>query len=163
MSRISRDEQMGLHSLVTALRSTCGRRMVGAVIALEGRIISTGYAGPPEGFPHCSPQCLCEAQVSGCRRTIHAEQNAIAYAARHGISTKGSTLYCTLSPCESCAKSIISAGITRVVFLEPYRDSSGVNLLNEALIPCEILTVSSALFQSLPQLYASGGNPHPLK
>lgn len=159
MTRISRDEQMALYAIVASMRSTCGRRKVGSIIALEGRVLSTGYAGPPSGFPHCSTECLKAAEGCGCKRTIHAEQNAISYAARHGIKTEGATLYCTLSPCESCAKSIISAGIKRVVYLEKYRDSSGIQLLEQADIPCEIVIANSALFTSLLQTSASGGVP----
>ena len=153
--RITRDEQMGLYALVTSLRSTCGRKAVGSVIEKEGRVIATGYAGPPSGFPHCSPECM-QAHSGGCDRTIHAEANAIAYAARHGIATHGSTLYCTLSPCINCAKSIISAGIVRVKYIEQYRITDGIDLLEKAGIKCEILTVPSAHFQNLHQLYVSG-------
>ena len=156
--RITREEQMIMYALVTALRSTCGRKSVGAVIELEGRVIATGYAGPPSGFSHCSPECMKEHE-SGCSRTIHAEQNAVAYAARHGIATKGSTLYCTLSPCDTCAKSIISAGIKRVIYLEPYRNDAGIQTLLKANIPCETLIVNFAHFTSLQQLYAFGVKP----
>ena len=156
--RITRDEQMIMYALVTALRSTCGRKSVGSVLELDGRVISTGYAGPPSGFDHCSQQCLQDHQ-SGCSRTTHAEVNAIAYAARHGIATKGSTLYCTLSPCDQCAKAIISAGVHRVIYLEPYRNDAGIQTLLKANIPCEMLTVNSAHFTSLQQLYAFGVKP----
>lgn len=148
--RISRDEQMGLHALVTSMRSTCGRKAVGAVIAKDGRIISSGYAGPPSGFPHCNAECLKIAESGGCQRTVHAEQNAIAYAARHGISTDGATLYCTLSPCLNCAKQIINSGIIRVVYLEQYRDTSGIDLLKQVGIPCETTTVNYVAFQRHP-------------
>lgn len=154
--RITRDEQMALQALITALRSTCGRKQVGAIIALDGRIISSGYAGPPSGFPHCDTRCVHASNASGvgCQRTVHAEQNAIAYAARHGISTSGSTLYTTCSPCPNCAKLIINSGIVQVKYIEHYRDTSGIDLLRSAGIPCEIQTVPSAHFTSLQQLYA---------
>ena len=153
--RITRDEQMMLHALVTSLRSTCGRKAVGAVIAKEGRIISSGYAGPPSGFPHCTEACKVASSANGgCQRTIHAEMNALAYAARHGISTEGATLYCTDSPCLNCAKPLINTGIIRVCYLRPYRDTSG--------IPCETINVSSAHFTNLAQLFASGGVGLPL-
>lgn len=150
--RISRDEQMGLHALVTSLRSTCGRKAVGAIIAKDGRIISSGYAGPPSGFDHCNKQCMQAAKTNGCQRTVHAEQNAIAYAARHGISTDGATLYCTLSPCLNCAKQLINSGIIRVVYLEQYRDTSGIDLLKQVGIPCETISVNYATFtKHLPE------------
>lgn len=142
MDRISRDEQMALHALVTALRSTCGRKSVGAIIAKDGRIISSGYAGPPSGFPHCDASCkVASSAMGGCRRTIHAEQNAVAYAARHGIATEGATLYCTLSPCENCAKLIISSGIIMVKYTEQYRDPSGIEFLQSVNISCQLITV----------------------
>lgn len=154
--RISRDEQMILHTLVTALRSTCGRKSVGAVISKDGRIISSGYAGPPAGFPHCNEACVVASSANGgCRRTIHAEANAIAYAARHGIATQGATLYCTDSPCETCAKQIISAGIIRVVYLTPYRDRTGLELLHAAGIECITQIVDSATFTKLQQMSVS--------
>lgn len=138
--RITRDEQMAYHALITSLRSTCGRKMVGAIIAREGRIISSGYAGPPSGFPHCDKACMiASSAMGGCQRTIHAEQNAIAYAARHGISTQGGTLYCTLSPCVSCAKLIATSGIIEVKYIEPYRDSSGIDLLQSVNITCQLI------------------------
>lgn len=142
--RISRDEQMGLHALVTSLRSTCGRKAVGAIIAKDGRIISSGYAGPPSGFAHCNSDCV-SGSAGGCQRTVHAEQNAIAYAARHGISTQGATLYCTLSPCLNCSKQLINSGIIKVIYLEKYRDTSGIDLLTQVGIPCEMINVRYAI------------------
>jgi len=68
----------------------------------------------------------------GCRNATHAEANALAFAARAGISTDGATLYASVSPCEGCARLLIAAGIRRVVFLTPYRDLSGIALLQEA-------------------------------
>ena len=161
--RITRDEQMMLHALITSLRSTCGRKAVGAVIAKDGRIISSGYAGPPSGFSHCTKACVVASTATGgCQRTVHAEQNAVAYAARHGISTEGAILYCTDSPCLNCAKQLINTGLSGIKYLRPYRDTSGIELLKQAGIPCGIQTVNSVHFQNLHQLYASGGVGLPL-
>lgn len=154
--RLTRDEQMAYHALITSLRSTCGRKMVGAIIARDGRIISSGYAGPPAGFPHCTKACMiASGAIGGCQRTIHAEQNAIAYAARYGISTDGAIIYCTLSPCTNCAKLIINSGIIGVKYIEQYRDASGIELLISAGIPCTTISVNSAISASLLQAYAS--------
>lgn len=132
MKRISRDDLNMEIARVIALRGTCERGRVGAVIAKDGRIISTGYAGAPAGLPHCTEAgCLIGAD-GGCIRTSHAEAGAIAFAARKGIATEGATLYVTLAPCQSCAKLIINAGIERVVYGLPYRDSAGVDLLVKA-------------------------------
>lgn len=68
----------------------------------------------------------------GCKNATHAEANALAYAARQGISTDGCTLYVTVSPCDTCSRLLIAAGIRRVVWHEEYRDPAGLNLLAEA-------------------------------
>lgn len=130
--RVSRDEMIMLIAGVVALRSTCKRGKVGCVITRDNRIISTGYVGAPAGLPHCI-EGECEiGPDGGCIATSHAEAGAIAFAARKGIATEGSTLYTTLSPCLSCAKDIINAGIKRVVYLREYRDLSGLTLLMRA-------------------------------
>lgn len=118
-------------------RSTCARNHVGAVISRMNRIISTGYNGAPTGMPHCEhpPTGVIMPDLTGhrgCRISIHAEANAIAYAARHGVSVEHATIHTTLSPCYSCAQLIISAGLTRVVYDRPYRDESGLDLLRAA-------------------------------
>lgn len=131
-TRISRDEALMENALTWSRRGTCLRKQVGAVIALESRVISTGYVGAPAGLPHCDEHNC--SQDRPCNRTVHAEANAIAFAARKGIATEGATLYTTLSPCEPCARLIINAGITELVFLDRYRDPAGLILLCEALV-----------------------------
>jgi dCMP deaminase len=116
-------------AFVVARRGTCERAQVGAVISRDGRIISTGYVGAPAGAEHCTSVGCQLGNHNGCIRTIHAEANAIAYAARAGTGTESAELFCTHSPCEPCAKLIISAGIRRVVYATRYRDETGVNLL----------------------------------
>lgn len=131
MDRITRDEMLAEILATVAKRSTCNRRHVGAILTLEGRILSMGYAGSPAGTPHCTDVgCLIDPKGGGCIRTQHAEANAIAWAARKGISTENSILWCSLSPCLSCAKLIINSGVREVVFIETYRDSSGLDLLS---------------------------------
>ncbi|CCU86097.1 MULTISPECIES: dCMP deaminase family protein [Mesotoga] len=110
-------------------RSSCHHRKVGALIVRENRILSTGYNQPPSGFPHCDEtECIRDALgiPSGQNQEIcyaaHAEQNAIAQAAKFGIATNGSTIYVTHRPCSICARLIINAGIKRVVFSEGYPD-----------------------------------------
>lgn len=126
-ARITRTRMMFDIAATVARRSTCGRRQVGAVLARDGRIISIGYAGAPAGQPHCS-SAICDLSKP-CTRTIHAEVNAIAYAARAGVSTENAELFCTLSPCIECAKVIISAGIRSVYYLDRYRDYAGIKLM----------------------------------
>ena len=117
-------------ALLWATRSTCKRLQVGAVLAKGGRTISTGYNGAPSGLPHCNDE-NCKSQPQ-CKRTVHAEMNAILFAARYGISTEGAELYTTHSPCIDCAKAIINAGIKKVYYIEEYRNREGLELLEQA-------------------------------
>lgn len=106
-----------------ALRATCNRAKVGAVLVRDRRIISVGYNGPPSGQPHCiDVGCEIDENTGGCLRSIHAEANAILWAARNGIAVEGATLYTTYHPCLYCARIIHGAAIPRVVYLEEYRD-----------------------------------------
>lgn len=130
--RISREEMFAEIVQSVAKRSTCSRRRVGALIVRDGRILSTGYNGAPSGLPHCLDAGCIIGPDGGCIRTQHAEANAIAYAARAGISTDGAQLYTTISPCLACAKVIINAGIMEVTSLIAYRDHSGIDLLQDA-------------------------------
>lgn len=129
---------------VAATRSTCSRAHVGAVITQHGRVISTGYNGAPSKMPHCDHSCTCPAgwddsehaydcaSTQPCTVAVHAEENAIAFAARYGISTEGGVMYTTLSPCQRCAKLIINAGISQVIFATHYRNFAGPELLHAA-------------------------------
>jgi dCMP deaminase len=106
-----------------ATRATCDRGKSGCVIVKDKRILCTGYVGSPSGLPHCDDvghllkKVVDEDGVirQHCTRTIHAEQNAICQAAKHGIELDGTTLYCSMEPCRVCAMLIISSGIKKVV------------------------------------------------
>lgn len=124
-----------------ATRSTCLRRIVGAVVVKDKRMLTTGYNGAPSGTRHCRETgCLREKLnvPSGERhelcRGIHAEQNAIIQAALHGVSIKDSTLYCTNLPCSICAKMIINAGIKKIVYRSGYGDDLSREMLTEARV-----------------------------
>ncbi len=125
---------------LTAQRSTCLRRHVGAVIVKDKHIIATGYNGAPRGIAHCDEKggCLREklGVPSGERhelcRALHAEQNAIIQAATLGQSIEGATIYITNQPCVICAKMIINAGIERIVVKDGYPDELSVEILAEA-------------------------------
>jgi len=124
---------------MVATRSTCLRRHVGAILVKEKRILATGYNGAPAGLKHCiEVGCLREnASIpSGTRhelcRALHAEQNAIVQAARHGIPIAGATLYCTNKPCVICSKMLINAGIKRIYFESEYNDALADAMLEEA-------------------------------
>ncbi|AEE95470.1 deoxycytidylate deaminase [Mahella australiensis] len=124
---------------IVKTRSTCLRRQVGAIIVKDKRMLASGYNGAPSGVRHCDEVgCLREQMhiPSGQRqelcRAIHAEQNAIAQAAMMGISVKDATIYITTQPCAICAKMIINAGITRIVYKGDYPDALAMDLLREA-------------------------------
>jgi dCMP deaminase len=128
MTRPTTDETLMAVAHTMAARSTCSRKHVGAVISMFGRIITSGYNGAPSGTPHCVHSA---ADVdTGCDIATHAEENAIFFAARYGMHTAGATLHTTCMPCARCSRAIINAGITKVVWDEPYRDIAGIKLLN---------------------------------
>jgi dCMP deaminase len=106
--------------------SHCERAKVGAVIVKDGNIIAFGYNGTPAGMPNC-----CERDGVTRPDVIHAEMNAILKAAKSGHSVNDGTLYLTLSPCTECAKLILQSGIKRVVYLEQYRNTAGINFLDQ--------------------------------
>lgn len=138
-------------------RGTCSRLQVGALIHREGRILVQGYNGAPSGMPHCNHDCDCPPEIhyskidpkvkldfnvvqhhrncksrQPCTEAEHAERNAIAFAARWGVALEGAELVVTHQPCKPCAMSIINAGIKSVLYVEKYRLSDGVDLLNSA-------------------------------
>jgi dCMP deaminase len=115
---------------IWAQNSYCERRQVGALLVRDKMIISDGYNGTPSGFEN-----ICEDENNKTKPyVLHAEANAITKVARSGNSSDGATLYVTSSPCLECAKLIIQAGISRVVFSEKYRVEDGINLLKRAKI-----------------------------
>ncbi len=120
-----------------ATRATCSRKAVGAVLVKNKLILATGYNGAPAGLRHCDHSDGGDLLNGHCARSTHAEQNAIVQAARHGISIEGATLYCTNNPCLTCAKLLINAGISRIVYGELYPDPLAFELLREAGIPIE--------------------------
>lgn len=120
-------------------RSTCLRRQVGAVIVKDNRILTTGYNGVPPKMRHCEEiGCLRQKLniPSGERhelcRALHAEQNAVIQAAKHGISVEDSTIYVTAQPCVICAKILIASGIKRIVFKGDYPDELSLSMLEES-------------------------------
>jgi len=104
-----------------AARATCDRKLVGAVIVVDRQVAATGYNGSVEGLPHCDD--AGHDMVDGhCVRTIHAEMNALAQAARRGTRVEGAWIYMTASPCWACFRVLVNAGIKRFVFGEAYRE-----------------------------------------
>lgn len=126
---------------VVAGRSTCLRRQVGAVIVKDKQILSTGYNGSPTGLRHCDETgCLRQAlQIPSGERTeicraVHAEQNALVQAAKHGVRIFGADIYTTLEPCVLCTKLLINSGIRRVIYKEPYPDPLAHEMAAEACL-----------------------------
>jgi dCMP deaminase len=121
MERPSWDSYFMSLALTVATRATCSRKHVGALLVRDRVILSTGYNGSIRGTPHCDE--IGHLMEDGhCVRTIHAEQNAIAQAAKHGVCIEGSDLYVTASPCWSCFKLTANVGVKRIVYGEFYRD-----------------------------------------
>lgn len=122
---------------IWAGNSYCSRRQVGALLVKDRMIISDGYNGTPAGFEN-----VCEDENGATKPyVLHAEANAITKVARSGNSSLDATLYVTASPCLECAKLIIQAGITRVVYSDDYRISDGIDLLRRAGVEVEKLEV----------------------
>lgn len=144
MARPSWDEYFIEITRLVAKRSTCLRRQVGAVLVKDKNILATGYNGAPSGTAHCLDiGCLREKMgiPSGERhelcRGLHAEQNAIIQAAKHGTSIEGATLYCNTMPCIICSKMVINSGIKRVVYLSGYPDALAEEMIRESGILVE--------------------------
>jgi dCMP deaminase len=104
-----------------ASRSTCDRKHVGAVIVRDKTILSTGYNGSLKGAPHCD-EAGHDMDNGHCVRTVHAESNAVAQAAKNGVAIDNSEIYVTASPCLTCFKLIANCGITKIYYKEFYRD-----------------------------------------
>jgi dCMP deaminase len=139
--RITWDQVFMETAYIAAKRSTCIRRAVGAVLVKNNTIISTGYNGAPKKLPHCSiTGCLRETHSipSGERhevcRGVHAEQNAIIQCATSGASCEGAVLYTTTYPCSICAKIIINAGITKVIYSGDYPDAMAKELFRQGQV-----------------------------
>lgn len=115
--RISRDSMLLNITQIIGQRGTCPRARVGCLIARDGRILSIGYNGSPPGESHCD-NIGCHMENGHCIRTTHAEANAIAFAARHGIAVEGAILYVTGwddGSCLTCKKLAKAAGIKAIV------------------------------------------------
>jgi dCMP deaminase len=134
------DEYFLMIAKLSATRSTCLAFPVGAVIVKDRQVLATGYNGSPSGSVHCTAQGFCYPGLSSCdasgtmpSRAVHAEANAIAQAAKHGINTNGASIYVTLEPCVSCLKLIISAGIKEVFYETDFNSGEKV-LVRDAFV-----------------------------
>jgi dCMP deaminase len=111
-----------------ASASKCVSKQVGAVIVKNGRILSTGYNGTPSGYDNCSAywdgEYTKDHHEWSKTYEIHAEMNAIIWAAREGIKIDGATIYVTLEPCSDCSKNVIASGIKRIVYDKSYEHTN---------------------------------------
>jgi len=117
--------------------SYCKRRQVGAIVVKDRMIISDGYNGTPSGFEN-----FCEDEAGYTKwYVLHAEANALSKVASSTQSSKGATLYITLSPCKECSKLIHQSGIKRVVYAKAYRDTAGIDFLEKAGVVVRYLPI----------------------
>lgn len=146
MMRPSLDETYLKILMVQAARATCARRKVAAIITdVRGVVLGTGINGTPTHFPHCvDTPCLGAKDEPGNNencQAVHAEQNAIMQAADR--IEKAWTMYCSCTPCFTCAKMICNTPIHRVVVSEPYADERGLTMLKYARIEIVIVATKS--------------------
>ena len=133
LSRISFEDLFVETTKLVAKRSSCVKAQQAALLIKDNRVISFGYNGPPAGTLNCledGGEDVCGKDSNGsCFLGVHAEQNAIGYAARNGINTEGCIIYCTMTPCISCAKLVSAAGIKEFYYLTEYRLDDGLRFL----------------------------------
>ena len=141
LSRISFKELFVETTKLVAKRSSCVKTQQAALLIKDNRIISFGYNGPPADTLNCLEEGgeeVCGKDSNGsCFLGIHAEANAIGYAARNGIVTEGCIIYCTMTPCISCAKLIVAAGIKKFYYIDEYRLPDGKIFLEYCSIVCK--------------------------
>lgn len=139
MTRPSWDEYFMSIAEQVATRATCSRRQIGAVLVKGKRILATGYNGVPIGLAHCDTVGCLREQLgipSGTQhelcRGLHAEQNAVIQAARHGIAMDGATIYSTTQPCVMCSKILLNSGVVDIVYRDEYPDALAASLIAES-------------------------------
>lgn len=131
MVRPDWDEYFLRMAELAAQRSTCPRRAVGAVLVREQRLIASGYNGSLRGQAHCL-EAGCLLVDGHCKRTVHAELNALLQCAVHGLASRGTTMFVTSFPCMDCAKALVQAGVVEVCYRDPYADPHSRDLLEQA-------------------------------
>lgn len=130
--RPSWEETFATVAAVWARRSTCPRLSVGCVVVRDRQVLVSGYNGAPRGVAHCS-DVGCTMDGERCVRAVHAEQNAVAQAARVGVSLVGSTAYVTSRPCRRCVNLMAQSGVASVVFPLERADSAGASSAAQTL------------------------------
>lgn len=123
--RINWDDYFMSIALLASSRSPCHRLKVGCVIVKDNRILSTGYNGFLPGFHHESIVVDNHEQA-----TVHSEQNAVCYAAKHGINIRDSYVYISHFPCINCFKILVSAGIKKIYYYHDYKNDPVIQRVN---------------------------------
>lgn len=143
-----------------SLRATCDRGRSAAVFVRDRGILTSGYVGSPPGFPHCDDVGhLWSEDGKHCLRTVHAEQNAVVWSARLGISLREATVYCTMEPCRNCAMTLIGIGVTRVVAKNAYHAAEWTReAFAEAGIELKVLDKSTLYTEQSGCGATSGGD-----
>ena len=154
--RPSWDEYFSQITELVGSRGTCERGRSGAILVKDRRILASGYVGSPTGIAHCDDlghEIHTLTNEDGtisrhCLRTAHAELNVIANAARFGVAIDGSTLYCKMVPCYTCAKTIINAGIKRVIALKNYHTTKQTkNVFKKAGVRLDVINSQIESYQ----------------
>ncbi|OEF95768.1 ComE operon protein 2 [Desulfuribacillus alkaliarsenatis] len=144
-NRISWDEYFMAQAKILALRSSCERLSVGAVLVKDRRTIAGGYNGSITGDEHCI-DVGCKVVDNHCVRTIHAEINALLQCAKFGVSTEGAEAYVTHFPCLHCAKALIQAGVKAVYWENDYRNSEyAIELFEKSGVKLGKVEIKSSL------------------
>ena len=130
-------------TILFSKRSSCVKAQQAALLIKDNRIVSFGVNGSPAGLLNCKEEGgeeVCGKDSNGsCFLGINAEQNAIGYAARNGINTEGCIIYCTQTPCISCAKLVVASGIKEFHYIDEYRIDDGKRFLEYCGVPvCKI-------------------------
>lgn len=150
MERISWDQYFMAQAHIAALRSTCTRLMVGAVIVRENRIIASGYNGSVKDSTHCIDEG-CNIVDGHCVRTVHAEANALLQCAKFGVPTNGTEMYVTHYPCLFCCKQIIQAGVEKVYYANDYKNNElAIELFKESNVRTEKIELRDLKIELLP-------------
>jgi len=148
------DEYFLKLAMLASERATCPRMHCGCVLVRNKNIISTGYNGSIPGDEHCE-DVGCLIVDNHCVRTVHAEMNALVQAAKYGHPVNGATAYVTNMPCTTCAKSLITAGVTRVVVFSDYHSTLATEFFTKAGVRIDKIPMPQRMIQYDLEKYTS--------
>ena len=148
------DEYFLKLAMLVSERATCPRMHCGCVLVRNKNIISTGYNGSIPGDGHCEDEG-CLIVDNHCVRTVHAEMNALVQAAKHGHAVDGATAYVTNMPCTTCAKSLITAGVSRVVIFSDYHGTLATEFFSKANVQIDQMRMPERVIKYDLEKYTS--------